>query len=72
MALADEQGKFVFHGDNDHKKSIISILHKPDSMLLAPNPGEIPSSEIASVLALSLGLSVPKDKMVWPASKQPI
>lgn len=59
---AEMFGKIVFHGESEHNgKSLLSILHKPESIHLAPNPGAIPSNEIASVLSLSLGLSVPKD-----------
>jgi len=55
-------GKFYFHGqDTHHETNAFNILHKPDSIHLAPSPGPIPSNEVASVLALSLGLSVPKD-----------
>jgi len=59
---AEMLGKIVFHGEtHDNGKSVLSILNKPESIRLAPSPGAIPSNEIASVLALSLGLSVPKD-----------
>lgn len=59
-------GKLVFHSNNDAQASGFSldILHQPKSVHFAPSPGAIPSDEIASVMALSLGLSVPKD-ITW-------
>lgn len=59
-------GKLVFHSNNDAQASGFSldILHQPKSVYFAPSPGAIPSDEIASVMALSLGLSVPKD-ITW-------
>lgn len=57
-------GKFVFHvntNSNNHGGSSFNILHKPTSLHLAPNPGSIQIDEVAPVVALSLGLSVPKD-----------
>ena len=58
---AEMLGKFVFHGDKEQHDSTLNVLHKPDSVHFAPSPGSIPSNEIASILALSLGLSVPED-----------
>ena len=47
----------------------MEILHQPDSVHLAPAPGAIPSDEIASVMALSLGLSIPKVSIYEVTSK---
>jgi len=67
-ANAELLGKLVFHGndqqDHSNQKSFLNVLHKPDAVKFSPNPGPIPSNEVASVLSLALGLSVPKD-ITW-------
>lgn len=57
----DLLGKFVFQDEPSLRGNSLDILHKPEGMLFAPSPGPIASNEIASVFALSLGLSIPKD-----------
>lgn len=66
LISAEFVGKFVFHGKNDDQEhqASLSILHKPDSINIVPNPGPLPANEISSVLSLSLGLSVGKD-ITW-------
>lgn len=54
-------GKLLFSDHTNMEKSSLTILHKPDTLHLAPNPGPIASDEVASLMALSLGLSVPRD-----------
>lgn len=58
----DILGKFVFNGnDKQDGSSYLSVYHQPDSIQFAPNPGPLSTDEVSRVLALSLGLSIPKD-----------
>ncbi|XP_004208117.3 renin receptor isoform X1 [Hydra vulgaris] len=58
---AEFLGKFVIYNQKEGEYATLSVLNKPKSVTFAPNPGPLPSEDVSSLMALILGVSIPKE-----------